>query len=322
MSPSLITLEEHFDSQLFNVEDELHANLPTQLSQKLQDIDAGRLKDMDSGNVSLQVLSHIGVGTPIDDCKKANDNLAAACRKHPSRLAGFASLPMQDPPAAADELERTVKDHGFLGALINNHLEDGTRYDDEKFWPVFERAVALDVPIYIHPNYPGSNLSSHYTGNFSQMSAIMMSSAAWGWHSEVGLHILRLFGSGLFDRFPTLKVVIGHMGEMLPYMLDRTIHTTRHWGDFKRDLRTVWNENIWVTTSGLFTLPPFECLLKTSPLDKIMYSIDYPFSTTETGLKFVEDIEKSGLLTKDQLEAFCHGNAERLLKTKIRATLE
>lgn len=151
---------------------------------------------------------------------------------------------MQNPRAAAEELERTVKQHGFVGALVNNHCEDGSMYDDEKFWPVFERAVELDVPIYIHPTYPANNLSSHYSGNFSSIAAIMMSTAGWGWHSECGLHVLRLFASGLFDRFPTVKIVIGHMGEMLPYMLDRICHSTRHWGTFKRDLRTVWRENI------------------------------------------------------------------------------
>lgn len=318
MVPRLIALEEHYDSQLFKVTDDLHANLPPPLQDGLHDIGGKRSAALDNGNIGVQVISHISLHeTPVDGCARANDKLADACNRHPGRFAGWAMLPMQDPQAAADELERCVKQHGFVGALINNSLEDGTMYDGEAFWPVFERAVSLDVPIYIHPNYPGSDMASHYTGNFSRMSAVMMSSAAWGWHAECGLHILRLFASGLFDRFPTLKIVIGHMGEMIPFVLERTIHTTRHWGDFKRDLRTVWNEQIWVTTSGMFTLPPLECLLKTSPMDKIMYSVDYPFSTTETGLKFVEEIERSGLLSEEQLQAFCHGNAEKLLKIKM-----
>ena len=316
MIPPLIALEEHFDSRAFEGTDELHERLPTHLHERLEDIHDGRIKDLDAGEINLQVVSHIGGPTPVEGCIKANDKLAAACRQSRGRLAGLAVLPTQEPAAAADELERTVKEHGFLGALINNHCEDGSMYDDEKFWPMFERAVALDVPIYIHPTYPGTNLSSHYSGNFSSMAAIMMSTAGWGWHSDCGLHILRLFASGLFDRFPKLKIVIGHMGEMLPYMLDRICHSTRHWGQFERDLRTVWKENIWVTTSGLFTLPPFECLLKISPMDKIMYSVDYPFSMGETGLRFVEEIERSGLLRGEQLEAFCHGNAEKLLKIK------
>lgn len=316
MAPTLIALEEHFDSQAFDATDALHEKLPAQLHERLQDIDEGRIKDLDAGKTSLQVISHVSYPTPVDKCVQANDKLAAACKKFPKRFAGFATLPMQEPDAAAKELERTVRDLGFVGALINNHTESGEMYDDEKFWPVFKMTVDLDVPIYIHPTYPAETFSSHYSGNFSPMAGIMMSTAGWGWHSETGLHVLRLFASGLFDKYPNLKVVIGHMGEMLPYMLDRICHSSRHWGHFKRDLRTVWRENIWVTTSGLFTLPPFECLLKMSPMEKIMFSVDYPFSTTETGLQFVEEIEKSGLLSKEQLEAFCHGNAEKLLNVE------
>ena len=316
MVPRLITLEEHFDSGVFEGKDELHEKLPAHLHERLQDVGDSRIKDLDNGKISLQVISHVGGPTPVEGCVQANDNLAAACERFPDRFAGFALLPMQDPAAAAEELERTVKELGFVGALINNHCEDGSRYDEKRFWPVFERAMDLDVPIYIHPSYPASNLSSHYSGNFSDFAKMMMSASGWGWHSECGLHILRLFASGLFDKFRTLKIVIGHMGEMLPYMLDRIIHTTRLWGQFERDLRTVWRENIWVTTSGLFTLPPFECLLKMSPMDKIMFSVDYPFSTTETGFQFVEEIERSGLLSGEQLEAFCHRNAETLLKVK------
>ncbi|EME47816.1 hypothetical protein DOTSEDRAFT_167194 [Dothistroma septosporum NZE10] len=319
MTPPLIALEEHFDSDLFDTKDDLHANLPPHLSERLRDVADLRIKEMDAGNISMQVLSHIGLmPTPVAACQRVNDKLASACAANSTRLAGFATLPMQDPQAAATELERAVKNHNFLGALINNHLEDGTMFDDQNFWPVFAKAVELDVPIYIHPNYPGSNLRDYYKGSFSPMSAIMMSTAAWGWHSDCGLHILRLFASGLFDKFPTLKIVIGHMGEMLPFMLERTIHTTRNWGTFDRDLRTVWKENIWVTTSGLFTLPPFECLLKTTPAEHVMFSLDYPFSGTETGRGFVEEVKRSGLLTKEQFEGFCCGNAERLLKIKVK----
>ncbi|KAK4631637.1 Decarboxylase orsB [Fulvia fulva] len=317
MAPALIALEEHFDSNIFTAKDNLHANLPPHLSERLQDVAELRLKEMDAGNISMQVLSHIGLmPTPVAECQQVNDKLASACAAYPDRLAGFATLLMQDPEAAAAELERSVKNHKFLGALINSHLEDGTMFDDPRFWPVFAKAVELDVPIYIHPNYPGENLESYYKGSFSQMSAVMMSTAAWGWHSSCGLGILRLFAAGLFDRCPTLKIVIGHMGEMIPYMLERTIHTARNWGTFQRNLRTVWNENVWVTTSGLFTLPPLECLLKTTPVEHVMFSLDYPFSGTETGRQFVEEIEKSGLLNQEQFEGFCHGNSERLLKIK------
>ena len=321
MAPSLIALEEHFDSGLFP-SDDLHENLPSHLHEKLRDLGDIRVKDLDNGRCNLQVLSHIGGPTPVKECIASNDRLAAACKKYPDRFAGFANLSMQDPDAAVKELDRAVKDLGFVGALLNNHTEVGELYDDERFWPVFERAAELNVPIYIHPSYPADNMVEHYKGNFSLVARLMMATAGWGWHSETGLHILRLFGAGLFDRYPNLKIVIGHMGELIPHMLDRICHGTRNWAmadgtKYQRDLKTVWRENIWVTTSGMFTLPPLKCLLEYSKPEHVMFSIDYPFSTTETGLAFVEEIETSGIFTKEQLEGFCYRNAEELLKVKV-----
>ena len=314
MVPPLIALEEHFDSNIFTSKDALHANLPPHLSERLADLADLRIAEMDKGSISRQVLSHIGLmPTPVDLCIKVNDHLASACRANPHRLSGFATLPMQDPEAAAAELERCVREHGFLGALINSHLEDGSCFEAQKYWVVFGKAVELDVPIYIHPNYPAEKYENYYEGEYKPIAAIMMSTASWGWHADCGLHILRLFAAGLFDKYPTLKIVIGHMGEMLPYMLERIIHTTRTWGTFERELRTVWKENIWVTTSGLFTLPPLRCLLDVTPKEHVMYILDYPFSGTEQGKAFVEEIEKSGLLSKEEFEGFCHGNAEKLL---------
>ena len=209
MVPPLIALEEHYDSQLFKG-DALHDNMPPQLNKKLHDLGDIRIKDLDNGKCGLQVISHVGGATPVKECMESNDRLAAACKKYPGRFAGWANLPMQDPDAAVQELDRTVTDLGFVGALINNHTEDGSLYDDERYWPVFARAVELDVPIYIHPMYPAPNLEDHYKGNFSPAAGIMMSTSGWGWHSETGLHILRLFAAGLFDRHPKLKIVIGH----------------------------------------------------------------------------------------------------------------
>ena len=316
MVPPLIALEEHYDSQLFKG-DALHDNMPPQLNKKLHDLGDIRIKDLDNGKCGLQVISHVGGATPVKECMESNDRLAAACKKYPGRFAGWANLPMQDPDAAVQELDRTVTDLGFVGALINNHTEDGSLYDDERYWPVFARAVELDVPIYIHPTYPAPNLEDHYKGNFSPAAGIMMSTSGWGWHSETGLHILRLFAAGLFDRLPKLKIVIGHMGELIPHMFDRICRGTRNWGKFERDLRTVWRENIWVTTSGMFTMPPLKCLLEYSEPGHVMFSVDYPFSTPEMGLEFVEVIEKSGIFSKEQLEGFCYRNAEALLKVQV-----
>ena len=316
MVPPLITLEEHFIASTITGSKERYAGWPLTVAPKLQSLGDERIKDMDNGKVNLQVISHAPAIANAEDCQRGNDELAKACKDNSKRFAGFAMLPMREPAAAAAELERAVKELGFVGALINNH-EDGTFYDDEKYWPVFEKAVELDVPIYIHPSFPSQRMIEHYAGNHSDQVTSMLSTTCWGWHSEVGLHILRLFAAGLFDRLPKLKIIIGHDGEMLPFMLDRTLPLSKLWGERKRDLKQVWEESIWVTTSAMFTLAPFACLLRVSPVEKIMYSVDYPFVSNEQGLKFVEELQGSGLASERELEMICHGNAEKLLGVNI-----
>ena len=242
MVPKLITLEEHFVSTRINGAFDKYTGWAQ--TAKLQSLGDERLKDMDAGSVNIQVISHAPLCANAEDCQRGNDELAAACKQNATRFAAFAMLPMLEPEAAAAELERCVKDLGFVGALINNHT-DGTFYDSEKYWPVFEKAVELDVPIYIHPAFPSQAMAEYYKGNYSDQVAFMLSIASWGWHSDTGLHVLRLFAAGLFDRFPTLKLIIGHDGEMLPFMLDRTLPHTKGWGERKRDLRTVWEESIY-----------------------------------------------------------------------------
>ena len=317
----LITLEEHY---LSNDAHQLRNNagtdpytlFPPMITKQLLDLDERRIRDMNSGSVSLQVISHGPGNFPLQICQSANDQLAAAIKKHNTRLAGWAVLPMAEPQEAADELSRCIKEHGFPGALIDNHLE-GRFYDDEAFWPVFARAQELDVSLYLHPTFAPPALFEHYRGNFSDQAAHMMSMASWGWHSETALHILRLYASGVFDHFPKLKIIIGHMGEMLPFQLDRIAGQARVWGQgLKRDLWEVWKTNIWVTTSGMFSLAPLACLLRVSPIEKIMYSVDYPFSTNEKGAAFVEDMSKSGMLSDKQMEMICYKNAESLLRLR------
>lgn len=285
------------------------------MMEQLRSLGDVRLQDMDAGNVSLQIVSHGPVSASSGQCRQTNDQLAEACQRHPKRLAGFAVLPMLEPEAAAAELERSIKQLGFVGALVNNH-SNGTFYDDEKFWPIFERAVELDVPIYLHPSFPSEEMYEHYKGNFSDRAAFMMSIAGWGWHTETGLHILRLFASGLFDKYPKLKIIIGHNGEMLPFAFDRILPMSKAWGEKKRDLKTVWDENIWLTTSGYFSLAPLACVLRTTKIDRIMYSVDYPFSTNEKGLAFVKEMQASDLVNDEELELICYKNAEKLLRVK------
>lgn len=318
MVPPLITLEEHYLSSQARstVDGDDFKDFPKSILDKLENLDDERIKDMDAGGVYLQIISHAPLDTTPNACRHANDELAAACKKSSSRLGAFALLPMGEPNAAADELKRCVKEKGFVGALLGSHFK-GTFYDDSKFWPVFARAEELDVPIYFHPTFAADEWMDHYRGNFSERTANMLSTFGWGWHSETGLLVLRLWASGLFDRYPKLKVIIGHMGEMLPFMLDRIYPMSKMWADNKRDLETVWKENFWITTSGMFTLAPLGCLLKTCRIDRILYSVDYPFSDNETGLKFIEELEESGMVSKEDLALICSGNAEKLLKVTV-----
>lgn len=248
--PKLIALEEHFVSTINGAADR-YSGWHVPILSKLQSLGDERRQDMDAGSINLQVISHAPMIANAEDCRRGNDELAQACKDNAERFAGFAMLPMLEPEAAAAELHRAVRELGFVGALINNH-EDGTFYDDEKYWTVFEKAIELDVPLYLHPSFPSQTMAQHYKGNYSDQVAFMLSIASWGWHSEVGHHVLRLFAAGLFDRYPKLKLILGHDGEMLPFLLDRTLPLSKVWGERKRDLRTCWRENIWVTTSVSF----------------------------------------------------------------------
>ncbi|KFY43826.1 hypothetical protein V494_01790 [Pseudogymnoascus sp. VKM F-4513 (FW-928)] len=318
MLPPFITLEEHYTSSEARATDAVdhHANFPPHIVTKLQSLGDERIQDLDNGNVSLQVISHSpGTHSPAV-CTVANDELAHAVSTHPTRLAGFATLPMLDPPAAAAELSRCVRDLGFVGALVDNHA-DGQFYDSERFWPVFEKAQELEVPIYIHPTYADEGMLERHKGNYDDAIAVALSAYGWGWHADTGLHILRLFASGLFDRFPRLKIVIGHMGELLPFQLERVIAISDRFGK-QRGLREVWDANIWVTTSGMFALAPLACLLATTKIERVLYSVDYPFSSNEKGLDFFKEIEKSGLIKGEDLEKFAFRNAQDLLGVKAR----
>lgn len=319
-----ITLEEHYVSAAVRNASKTrdhYAAFPSAIIAKLHSLGSERLQDLDNGHVSMQVISH-GPGIhPPDICKIANDELSSAIHQHPDRFAGFALLPMNEPEAAAKELERCIQHHKFVGALIDNHAH-GHFYDDTRFWPVFEKAQTLDMPIYIHPAYPadddGENgWGAHFKGNYDAGISMALGAWAWGWHSDTALSFLRLYAAGLFDTYPRLKIILGHMGEMLPFQLARTAQIAQHFGK-RRSLKEVWAQNVWVTTSGMFDLAPLTCLLQTTAIERVLYSVDYPFSSTEKGNEFLQTVKKSGLISKgEDWERFCYKNALDLLKIDL-----
>src|SRR6202022_2520363 len=191
----------------------------------------------------------------IARAREANDRLAAAVRAYPDRFAGFATLPTADPRAAADELERAVKDLGLLGALVNSTLgSNGAFLDDARFEPLLQRCEGLDVPLYMHPAPPSAALREALYHGLAPAVAGRLATGAWGWHAEAGLHVLRMIATGVFDRHPGLRLIVGHCGEMLPFMLAR-IDAMLRLDQLELTPSGYFLRNIWATTSGLFTLP-------------------------------------------------------------------
>lgn len=291
-------------------------------ADKLFDLGTGRLCDMDAAGITMQVLScTAGVGvSKVQGCHDANNQLAAAARAHPLRFAAFAVLPMEFPEAAALELERAVTKLGCVGALVDARLPDGTHYDASEYWPVFAAAEHLGVPLYLHPAPPSpEEIASRYQGNYSDGMAAGLASGGWAWHAEAGLGFLKMCAAGVFDVYPKLKIVLGHNGEMVPSMLDRADRTMRKFGGGgpSRSLREVWDNNVWVTTSGMYTIPSFEMLLKATKLERIMFGTDYPYDNIHEAQGFLASLASSGLLTQEEFEDFGWRNAERLLNIKF-----
>jgi uncharacterized protein len=296
-----------------------HSPAMQKLAPKLADITSERLQSMDDNGISMQILSVTGPGADLLDAadaplfaKEYNDSIARQIKNHTSRFGAFAHLPVGVPEAAADELERTVKSYGFKGALING-LTNNEFLDNPKFSPIFQRAEQLGVPIYLHPGMPPQAVIDAYYSGLPKYAGMLLSIAGWGWHSETAIHVLRLFASGIFDRYPKLKLIIGHMGEMIPMMMVRCDNAFRpgQAGINQRTLIDTLQQQVHITTSGLFTLPPLITAIDTFGIDNIMFSIDYPFSTNEQGSAYIEMIKNK--LGEEQLNKIAHTNADALL---------
>src|SRR5215207_448427 len=250
------------------------------LVEGLCDLGEGRVAVMDEAGVDVQVLSLTSPGVEQLDAREANDRLAEAVRRHPDRFAGFAALPTPAPEAAAEELERTVREIGFVGALINGHA--GGRYlDDHFFWPILERADALGVPIYLHPTPPPAAVAeASYAGSFAPGVAEGLAAAAWGWHVETATHVLRLVLGGAFDRFPGLQLVIGHMGEGLPFFLPRLeLALPEKLTKLERPVGDYLRGNVHYTFGGFNWTQAFLDLVLQVGAERVMFSTDYPYAS-------------------------------------------
>ena len=287
----------------------------------LPDIGEARLKAMDAAGITIQVLSNTGPGpdlVPGADgialARELNDHLAAAIARHPDRYAGFAVLPTQSPEACAAELARAVKDLRFSGALINGTTQ-GRFLDHPSYDGLLAAAVELDVPIYIHPHLPPEPVRQAYYSDLLPGAARVLQSAAWGWHSETAIHVLRLVMAGTLDRHPRLKLIIGHMGEMLPMMLQRIDEVSAVDTDhLSRPVSRAILDQVWLTTSGIFSEPPLLAALLTFGIDRIMFSVDYPYSPNSKGRDFLGRLS----LAPADMAKFTHRNADALLKLNAK----
>jgi len=314
--PYIIALEEHYlDPEVKRHYTGIDAHQAPRLAERLDDVGQGRIAEMDAAGIDLQVLSHANPGlqkmdaeTAVRLARGANDRLHETVRAHPDRFAAFAAIPTPDPKAAADELERAVTRLGFKGALVNG-LTNGAFLDDKRFWPIFERAAALDVPLYMHPAIPHpAVVEAYYKDYIEQYPSLLR--AAWGFTVETATQGVRLVLSGVFDAYPNLKIIIGHLGEGLPFYLWRISMGFERDGKGGKSFRDVFCEHFYVTTSGFFSDPALLCCMMELGIDRIMFSVDYPFVDNLPGAQWTETLP----ISNDDKEKLLNGNARRLLK--------
>ena len=320
----VIAIEEHFITPLYR--EKVGANefrnfylksrgeqLGHDIVAQNSDLGAERLAHMDAAGVDVQVLSFgspgpqaFGAEVAIPMARDANDRLYQAIQKNPGRFAGFAALPTADPEAAAQELERCVSKLGFKGAMIHGHTR-GSFLDERKYWTIFERAQALGVPIYLHPTLPHPDAARAYFEGYEELAR-----AGWGFAVDTSCHFLRIVFAGVFDAYPRLKIILGHLGEGLPFAMHRlNDHTWR--SAARRGLRKTplqyLRENLLVTTSGNWYEPAFLCTLLALGADNILFAIDWPYEANKTGIEFLRKIS----ISEADREKISHLNAERLL---------
>jgi 5-carboxyvanillate decarboxylase len=266
--------------------------------ERMQDLGARRIGDMDATGIAMQILSLTAPGVQVFDAdtavnlaRSSNDLLADAVRRYPERFAGLAAIAPQNPSAAAKELERGVRTLGLKGAIVNSHT-GGEYLDDPKFWDIFAAAEALDVPVYVHPTTPSPAMIQPFLERG-------LDGAIFGFAVETGLHLLRIVVAGVFDRFPKLRIVVGHLGEGLPYWLfridfmhARMVAAGRYASVQKLQRRPsdYLRENVYVTTSGMAWEPPILYAQQVLGVDRVLYAMDYPYQFVPEEVRVTDNL--------------------------------
>jgi len=288
---------------------------------QLLDLGEGRIAMMDRHRIDVQLLLLTSPGVQIfaparasDLARASNDLLAEALARHPTRFAGLASIAPHDPAGAVREMERAVNGLGLNGVVVNSHT-NGHYLDEPAFWPILEAAEAMDVPIYIHPRSLPQQTSAAYEG-------LSLNGGIWGYAAETGLHAVRLIIGGVFARFPNLKVVLGHLGEGLPWWLYRLdymydLQSRRLRREVNRKPSDYVRQNIWITTSGMNDADALRfCLAKLGP-ERILWAVDYPYQETAEAVSFLDEMD----LAAPAKAAIFGGNAERLFRIPCMETI-
>ncbi|MDP2917119.1 MAG: amidohydrolase family protein [Dehalococcoidia bacterium] len=308
--PEVLQEEKYIDRELPFLSPAIPGN--TILTGRLLDVGADRLKYMTEAGIDIQVLTLVSPGVQVFDAatgtalaKKFNNKLAEIVREQPQRYAGLATVAPQSPNEAADELERSVRELGLKGAVINSHVK-GEYLDDRKYWVIFERAEKLNVPIYIHPRSPSPDMMKPY------LSYPLLDSSMLGFGAEVSLHAMRLICSGVFDEHPGLNIVLGHLGEALPFWLWRLDDMWRR-GPLSKQRKKkpsqYIKDNFFITTSGMFSQPALLCSYLALGADRILFAVDHPMESMGKAVQFME----AAPICDSEKEKIYHLNAEKLL---------
>src|SRR3989475_6049627 len=312
--PHVIALEEHYyDPEVGKTFDGPEGRAP-ETRRRLDDLGELRLQEMDEAGIDVQVLSHgapstqrLDAPTAVRLARDANDRLAKVIAARPDRFAGFAALPTPDPKAAVTELDRAIGELGFKGAMVHG-LTNGVFFDDKRFWPIFERAAALDVPLYVHPATPHPAVTEVYYKDYLEKFPWLLT-AAWGFTVETATQGIRLVLSGVLDAYPSVKIILGHLGESLPFSLWRINQALARGGE-PIAFRDSFCEHFYITTSGNFSTPALLCCIMEMGVDRILFSVDYPFVQNGPGTKWMQDLP----LSLEDRAKILSGNAKRLLK--------
>jgi predicted TIM-barrel fold metal-dependent hydrolase len=314
MPARIIALEEHFwTPELIALRRSVDAVNPKSV-ERLGELGVRRLAEMDAAGVDIQVLSEAEPGAQnlapdlaVSLARVSNDLLFEATRRHPDRFAGFATLPTPDPAGAARELERCVKELRFCGAMVHGSSR-GHFLDERQFWPILECAAAHDVPIYLHPSTPQVPVYDTYYKEYP-----VLSRAALGFAVEMAVQAARLIMSGAFDEFPKLQIILGHLGEGMPFLLWRADDTLARRGKLKRAFRDYFCDHFHITTSGNFSHPALQCAIAEMGIERILFAVDWPFQSNAEAVDFV----RKAALTDAERERVFARNAGTLLRIPI-----